>query len=206
MADARQHHQNRIDRTSSQDFPYLAPIAAIRASRSHRSMAGSVRGKSACTRSVSRMPSGHEPSPHLPLLQDQSRDHPPSGDDVCPIPTVIAERRGPAARTWHRQIAPPSSGSGFVQSHSTSSRLPWFYPAAVAQLLEVVLVPNGLLNFADERCQQAVGGVEMTRRSFGRDACYPFVNYSHDGARGPYVPQAIGPAAQGAARLDVVDF
>jgi hypothetical protein len=46
----------------------------------------------------------------------------------------------------------------------------------------------------------------MTRRSFGRDVFYPFVNYFHDGARGPYVPQAIGPAAQGAARLDVVDF
>jgi hypothetical protein len=46
----------------------------------------------------------------------------------------------------------------------------------------------------------------MTRRSFGRDRCYPIVNHFHDGGPGPYVPQAFGPAAQRAARLDVVDF
>jgi hypothetical protein len=74
------------------------------------------------------MPSGHKQSPHLPPLQDQPRDHPPGGDDVCPIPTVIAERRGPAARARHRQIVPPSRDSGFVQAHSTSSRLSWFLP------------------------------------------------------------------------------
>jgi len=46
----------------------------------------------------------------------------------------------------------------------------------------------------------------MTRRSFGRDHFYPIVSHFRDGGVGPYVPQAIGPAAQGAARLDVVDF
>jgi hypothetical protein len=46
----------------------------------------------------------------------------------------------------------------------------------------------------------------MTRSSFGRDGCSPFVNHFRDGGPGPYVPQAFGPAAQGAARLDVVDF
>jgi putative transposase len=43
--------------------------------------------------------------------------------------------------------SPPSRSSGFVQSHSTSSRLPWFCPAAVAQLLEVVLPLNCLRHF-----------------------------------------------------------
>ncbi len=46
----------------------------------------------------------------------------------------------------------------------------------------------------------------MTRRSFGRDHCYPIVSHFRDGGAVPYVPQAIEPAAQGAARLDGVDF
>jgi hypothetical protein len=51
-----------------------------------------------------------------------------------------------------------------------------------------------------------VASVRITRRSFGRDRCYPIDNHFHDGGAGPYVLQAIEPAAQGAARLDVVDF
>jgi hypothetical protein len=51
-----------------------------------------------------------------------------------------------------------------------------------------------------------VADVEITRHSFGRNGFYPIVNHFRDGGAGPYVPRAIGPAAQGAARFDVVDF
>jgi len=73
-------------------------------------------------------PSLHDPTRHSPLLQDQSRDHPSCGDDVCSLPAVTSECRGPAPRARHGQIAPPSRDSGFVQSRSTSSRLSWFLP------------------------------------------------------------------------------
>jgi hypothetical protein len=95
------------------------------------------------------MPSGHEQSLHPPLLQDQSRDHPLGGDDVCPTPIVITERRGPAARARHRQIAPPPATAGSFNPTALQADCPGFRPAAVAQLLEVVLAPNGRLNFAD---------------------------------------------------------
>ena len=101
---------------------------------------------------------------------------------------------------------PPPATAGSINSTALQADYPGFRPAAVAQLLEVVLTDDGLLYFADQRCRQAAASVKITRRSFGHDRCSPFFDHFRDGGPGPYVPQAIGPAAQGAARLDVVDF
>lgn len=37
----------------------------------------------------------------LSLFQNITRDHPPGGDDVCPVPIVAAECGGFVARTGH---------------------------------------------------------------------------------------------------------
>ncbi|MGL4437722.1 MAG: NAD+ synthase [Bosea sp. (in: a-proteobacteria)] len=72
--------------------------------------------------------------------------------------------------------------------------------------LEVVKKVERLLYLAEYKRRQAAPGVKVTRRSFGRDRRYPIVNRFRDGGDGPYAPLANGPVAQGAARLDVVDF
>jgi hypothetical protein len=51
------------------------------------------------------LPFLHDPTRLLPLLQDKPRDHSFSGDGICPLTTVIAERRGLAARARHRRDA-----------------------------------------------------------------------------------------------------
>jgi hypothetical protein len=101
---------------------------------------------------------------------------------------------------------PPPATAGLFNPAALQADCPGYYPAAVAPLLEVVLTETSLLHFTDERCRQAVAGVKITRRSFGHNRSYPIVIHFRDGGAGPYAAQAFGPAAQGAARLDVVDF
>jgi NAD+ synthase len=72
--------------------------------------------------------------------------------------------------------------------------------------LEVVKKIERLLYLAEYKRRQAAPGVKVTRRSFGRDRRYPIVNHFRDDGSGPYAAAATGPAPQGAARLDVVDF
>ncbi|MCX7326012.1 MAG: NAD+ synthase [Hyphomicrobiales bacterium] len=72
--------------------------------------------------------------------------------------------------------------------------------------LDVVKKVERLLYLAEYKRRQAAPGVKVTRRSFGRDRRYPIVNRFRDPGAGPYLPAANGPAPQGAARLDVVDF
>jgi NAD+ synthase len=72
--------------------------------------------------------------------------------------------------------------------------------------LEVVKKVERLLYLAEYKRRQAAPGVKVTRRSFGRDRRYPIVNRFRDPGDEPYRPAAGGPAPQGAARLDVVDF
>ncbi len=72
--------------------------------------------------------------------------------------------------------------------------------------LETVKKVERLLYLAEYKRRQAAPGVKVTKRSFGRDRRYPIVNRFRDPGEGPYQPTANGPAPQGAARLDVVDF
>jgi NAD+ synthase len=72
--------------------------------------------------------------------------------------------------------------------------------------LETVKKVERLLYLAEYKRRQAAPGVKVTKRSFGRDRRYPIVNRFRDPGDGPYQPVANGPAPQGAARLDVVDF
>ena len=72
--------------------------------------------------------------------------------------------------------------------------------------LETVKKVERLLYLAEYKRRQAAPGVKVTKRSFGRDRRYPIVNRFRDPGEGPYQPAANGPAPQGAARLDVVDF
>ncbi len=72
--------------------------------------------------------------------------------------------------------------------------------------LEVIKKVERLLYLAEYKRRQAAPGVKVTRRSFGRDRRYPIVNRFRDPGAEPYRPAANGPAPQGAARLDVVDF
>ena len=72
--------------------------------------------------------------------------------------------------------------------------------------LETVKKVERLLYLAEYKRRQAAPGVKVTKRSFGRDRRYPIVNRFRDPGEGPYQPRGEGPAPQGAARLDVVDF
>ncbi len=72
--------------------------------------------------------------------------------------------------------------------------------------LELVKKVERLLYLAEYKRRQSAPGVKVTKRSFGRDRRYPIVNRFRDSGEGPYAPSGAGPAPQGAARLDVVDF
>lgn len=63
-----------------------------------------------------------------------------------------------------------------------------------------------LLYLAEYKRRQSAPGVKVTRRNFGRDRRYPIVNRFRDAGGAPYRPTNEGPAPQGAARVDVVDF
>ncbi len=71
--------------------------------------------------------------------------------------------------------------------------------------LETVRKVERLLYLAEYKRRQSAPGVKVTRRNFGRDRRYPIVNRFRDPGEGAYVP-AGGPAPQGAARTEVVDF
>ncbi len=45
-----------------------------------------------------RLAGSDEPNPHFPVFQDQPRNHPPGGHDVCPLPAFASECRRSAAR------------------------------------------------------------------------------------------------------------
>ena len=49
-----------------------------------------------------RLGSADDKAQPLSLLQDQPGNHPSSRHDVCPVPSVPAQRRGPPARARHR--------------------------------------------------------------------------------------------------------
>ncbi len=71
---------------------------------------------------------------------------------------------------------------------------------------ETVRKVERLLYLAEYKRRQSAPGVKVTKRSFGKERRYPIVNRFRDPGEGPYVPAGSGPAPQGAARLDVVDF
>lgn len=71
---------------------------------------------------------------------------------------------------------------------------------------ETVRKIERLLYLAEYKRRQSAPGVKVTRRNFGRDRRYPIVNRFRDPGEGAYAPTAGGPAPQGAARLDVIDF
>jgi NAD+ synthase len=70
----------------------------------------------------------------------------------------------------------------------------------------VVKKVERLLYLAEYKRRQSAPGVKVTKRSFGKERRYPIVNRFRDPGEGPYEPANAGPAPQGAARLDVVDF
>jgi NAD+ synthase len=72
--------------------------------------------------------------------------------------------------------------------------------------LDTVKKVERLLYLAEYKRRQSAPGVKVTRRSFGKERRYPIVNRFRDPGDAPYQPAASGPAPQGAARLDVVDF
>jgi len=64
------------------------------------------------------LPCPHTKTRPVQALQNQSRDHPPGGDDVCPVPALAAQCRGPGShergidvshesvRFWWRRFGP----------------------------------------------------------------------------------------------------
>lgn len=46
----------------------------------------------------------HDPAQPVSVLQDLARNHPLGGTNVCAVPSVSSERRGPAARAWRRHL------------------------------------------------------------------------------------------------------
>lgn len=51
---------------------------------------GRIRGKLACPARRRPYLLRHDPTCHLPVLQDLARDHPHRDDDVCALPAVAA--------------------------------------------------------------------------------------------------------------------
>ena len=54
-----------------------------------------------CRLGSRRLASPDDKTQPLSLFQNITRDHPPGGDDVCPVPIVAAECGGFVARTGH---------------------------------------------------------------------------------------------------------
>jgi len=57
-----------------------------------------------CRLGSRRLASPDDKTQPLSLFQNITRDHPPGGDDVCPVPIVAAECGGFVARTGHRHL------------------------------------------------------------------------------------------------------
>ena len=57
---------------------------------------------------MSELASGYDQTLSLQVLQNQSRDHPPGRDALCPVSAVVEECRRSIARTRH--IGQPRDG------------------------------------------------------------------------------------------------
>ena len=62
---------------------------------------GAVSEELSCRLGSRRLASPDDKTQPLSLFQNITRDHPPGGDDVCPVPIVAAECGGFVARTGH---------------------------------------------------------------------------------------------------------
>ncbi|WP_135428710.1 IS3 family transposase [Pseudotabrizicola sediminis] len=63
---------------------------------------GVVRGKLLAAGQGGSLACRHDQTLPIPLLQDESRDHPPGGDALHPVSAVAPQRRGSAARAGDR--------------------------------------------------------------------------------------------------------
>ncbi len=77
---------------------------------------------------------------------------------------------------------------------------------ALGHDIETVKKVERLLYIAEYKRRQAAPGVKVTKRNFGRDRRYPITNRFRDAGKALPPPDDTLVAANGASRLDVVDF